>query len=90
MREPHEIQERIRAHNCVIAVIAEELHEYELMLEEHLRIPLEEMTSFDHQRIKQIKLTMEILYKNRDWNEDMIFELDKQYNESLDKEVRGW
>ena len=90
MREPHEIEERISAHLRVIAVIAEGLHDYELMLEEHLRIPLERMTDFDHQRIRQIKLTMEILYKNGDWNEDMILSLKDDLDKALDKEVRGW
>ena len=90
MREPHEIEERISAHLRVIAVIAEGLHDYELMLEEHLRIPIEEMTDFDHQRIRQIKLTMEILYKNGDWNEAMILSLKDDLDKALDKEVRGW
>ena len=90
MREPHEIEERISAHLRVIAVIAEGLHDYELMLEEHLRIPLERMTDFDHQRIRQIKLTMEILYKNGDWNEAMIISLKDDLDKALDKEVRGW
>ena len=90
MREPHEIEERISAHLRVIAVIAEGLHDYELMLEEHLRIPLERMTDFDHQRIRQIKLTMQILYKNRDWNEGMIESLKDDLDKALDKETRGW
>ena len=90
MQEPHEIQERIDAHYKVIAIIAEELHDYELMLEENLRIPLEKMSFFQHKKIKQIKVTMEILYENRYWNEDMIDSLEEQYNEALHKETRGW
>lgn len=90
MREPHEIEERISAHNAVIVIIEEEIDGYKLLIEELRRTPLEEITSFDHQRIKQFKLTMEILYKSRDWNENMIEELKEDLDKSLDKEVRGW
>lgn len=90
MREPHEIEKRITAHNTVIVVIEEGIDEYKLLLEELRRPPLEEITSFDHQRITQLKITMEILYRNKDWNEDMIFELKDDLDKALDKETKGW
>ena len=90
MVESQKVQERISAHHSVIAVIAEGLLDYELMLEEHWRTPIEKMTTFDHKRIKHIKLTMEILSENRDWNEGMIDVLEEKLKFALDKETKGW
>ena len=91
MQEPHQIQERINAHRAVVALIEEQLQEFESMLEHLYTKPKANGLNTIHpQRVGMIMVTMETLHANKYWNEDMIFELDKQYNEALDKETRGW
>ena len=81
MREPHDIEIRIKAYENVIAIIKEQMAWYEYRLNNH---PLES------QERKQVESTLQILMEDVIVNEAMILSLKDDLDKALDKEVRGW
>ena len=81
MREPHDIEKRITAHNEVIKIIKEQMRWYEYRIKYH---PLETWER------KQVEYTLEVLKDTVIVNEVMVDHLKKDLDKALDKETRGW
>ena len=81
MREPYDIEIRIKAYENVIEIIKETIDYYEYRLKYH---------NLEGQERKQVEHTLDILKMDVSVNEAMIISLKYDLDKALDKEVRGW